>query len=261
MRPIQKIVYFTICFVCLAVPARADDQTLTWYGQAAFKLTSRGGKVLLIDPWLTNPKAPKEILLKHVEAILVTHGHFDHVGEAFELCKKYNAPLITSMELADIAQKHGVKNVRHIYPSGTVKVGEWTIMGVEAVHASSTKEGDQQVYAGAPMGFVIQEFGSLTIYHAGDTGVFQNMSLISELYHPNIDLLPIGGVYTMGPMEAARAAKLLQARVVVPMHFGTFPALAGTPEQLKKEMAAMGALGQVREMKIGTTYTLKDLAK
>jgi len=244
----------------MATASQAAEPTLKWLGHAAFQYTTGGGKIILIDPWITNPKAPKGISFTHIEGILITHGHFDHVGEAFDLSKKFNAPIVCSMELADIAMKHGVTKVLHIYPSGSQTIGEVTITAVEAVHASSYKEGDNDLYAGVPMGFVISEAGAPTIYHAGDTGVFSGMSLIAEMYSPQIALLPIGGVYTMKPAEAAVAARALRARVIIPMHYGTFPAISGTPAELEKEMKRLGVLSKVIVMTPGQDMTTKELA-
>src|SRR5258708_7449619 len=212
-----------------ARPASAMEPTLTWLGHAAFKYTTRQGKVLLIDPWITNPKAPKNVSFKNVDGILVTHGHSDHVGEAFELAKKYGAPIVASYELTQIAVKHGVKNVLPLNPSGSVELAGVKITAVQAVHSSRYADGDALLYAGAPLGFILEEYGSATLYHAGDTGLFEDMMLIGQMYQPSVAMLPIGGVYTMKPAEAARAAQLLTSRTIIPIHYGTFPALTGTP--------------------------------
>jgi L-ascorbate metabolism protein UlaG (beta-lactamase superfamily) len=240
-------------------PAAAMDPTLTWLGHAAFQYVTRNGKVILIDPWISNPKAPKNVSFKHIDGILITHGHSDHVGEAFDLAKKYSAPIAASYELTQIATKKGVKQVLPLNPSGSLELAGVKITAVQAVHSSSYAEGDALLYAGAPLGFVLEEYGSGTLYHAGDTGVFEDMALISRMYQPNIILLPIGGVYTMKPIEAARAAQLLAARTLVPMHFGTFPALTGSPADLKKELARLNVLTYVQELTPGKNIKIKDL--
>jgi L-ascorbate metabolism protein UlaG (beta-lactamase superfamily) len=241
------------------IPAQAADPALTWLGHAAFKYSTRNGKVLLIDPWTTNPKAPKKLTLNRVDGILVTHGHSDHVGEAFELAKKHNVPLIASFELTQIALKHGVKDVLPLNPSGSTEIAGVKVTAVQAVHSSSFKEGENLIYAGAPLGFVLEEYGSLTLYHAGDTGVFEDMAMINQIYQPQIVMLPIGGVYTMKPIEAARAAGFLSPRTVIPMHYGTFPALTGAPEELKKEMARLRLPAKLRELTPGEEVKVKDL--
>lgn len=247
---------------CLATSSlQAAEPTLRWLGHAAFQFSTQNGKIFLIDPWLTNPKAPQNLKFPHVDAILVTHAHSDHVGEAFDLAKQYNAPLIASYELTQIAQKKGVKKVLPLNASGSVSVAGVTVTGVQAVHSSGYADGENVLYAGAPLGFVVTEPGSMSFYHAGDTGVFSDMAMIAELYSPQIVLLPIGGVYTMKPPEAAIAARNLRPRAVVPMHFGTFPALAGTPDQLRTEMKRIGALSVVKELPIGKTLSLAEIIR
>lgn len=242
-----------------ATTGQAMEPAITWLGHAAFELTTRTGKIILIDPWLTNPKAPKNITFTHVDGILITHAHSDHVGEAFQLAQKFNAPIVASYELTEIAKKKGVKNVLPINQSGTQKVADITVTAVEAVHSSGYQDGDTMIYGGAPLGFIIQQDGGPTIYDAGDTGVFSDMALIGEMYHPQIALLPIGGVFTMKPAEAAYAVRDIQPRVVIPMHFGTFPALSGTPAELKLEMQRLGLPTPVHEMAIGKEEKLKDI--
>ena len=238
-----------LVLVCFAVGSTlfAAEPTLKWFEHSAFEITTRSGKVLLIDPWLTNPKAPKDISFSHVEAILVTHGHFDHVGEAFELAKKYNATLIACYELTEIAKKKGVQKVQPLQPSGSVRIEDALITAVPAMHASSYAEGETIQYAGVAMGYVIALDGSATLYHAGDTGVFSDMGLIAELYSPQIAMLPVGGTFTMKPAEAAIAARSLQVHTIIPMHFDTFPALTGpdAPHQLEIEMKRKGVFSHV----------------
>ena len=256
----KKFLFALLMTFTVGASAHAVEPKLRWLGHSAFVYTSREGKIFLIDPWISNPKAPKGISFTHVEGILVTHGHFDHVGEAFELSKKFNAPLVASYELTEIAKRHGVTNVMPLNPNGSIKIQTVTITAVPAVHSSSYKEGENDIYAGAPIGFVVSDEGSAIFYHAGDTGVFSDMALIAELYNPQIVMLPIGGVYTMKPTEAAFAARSLQARAVIPMHFGTFPALTGTPQELQKEMKRLGVLSKVVVFTPGQEMTLKELA-
>ena len=255
-----KLFIFLLSF-CATGSAKAAEPSLRWLGHAAFVYTNRNGKIFLLDPWLTNPKAPKNINFSHVDGILITHAHFDHVGEAFNLAQKFNAPIIASFELTEIAKKHGVKNVLPINASGSQKIDDVTVTAVQAVHSSGYQEGDTLIYGGAPLGYIIQEDGAPTFYDAGDTGVFSDMGLIAEIYHPQIALLPIGGVYTMKPAEAAIAMRMLQVRSVIPMHFGTFPALAGTPAELRTELKRLGVPASVKEMTPGQEATLTALLK
>jgi L-ascorbate metabolism protein UlaG (beta-lactamase superfamily) len=223
--------------------ARADEKTdkkgkteATWWGHAAWVIQTPGGARIAIDPWLKNPKAPKDAAWPdRLDAILITHGHIDHVGDAQELAQKTGAPIYGPAELMNLLG--GDKNVGGNV-GGTFRVKDATIHMVEAVHSSSYGKDPKAPaqYAGSPLGYVIEIENGPTLYHAGDTGVFSSMQLIGEQYKLTVALLPIGGNYTMGPTDAAVASRLLKVKTVVPMHYGTFPLLKGTPEELTLAM-------------------------
>ncbi|HXY48090.1 MAG TPA: metal-dependent hydrolase [Terriglobales bacterium] len=224
---------------------------LTWLGHATFRIETPAGKVVIIDPFLTgNPKCPPgEKSVKKVDILLCTHGHGDHIGDAFELIRQHQPLVIGMPELCGWFQKKGAQHVSGMNKGGTQTVGDVEVTMVHAHHSSSATHGEEFIYAGDPCGYVLRCGGGVRIYHAGDTNVFGDMAIIRELYAPDIALLPIGDHYTMSPKEAAYACKLLQPKTVVPMHFGTFPVLTGSPAELKRLVTGV----EVMEMEPGVT--------
>jgi len=224
---------------------------LTWLGHATFRLETPGGKTVLVDPWVMgNPLCPeKEKKIKKVDVLLCTHGHFDHVGDAVEIAKQHNPTVVGIFELCTWMEKKGAKKTSGMNKGGTQAVGDIKVTMVHADHSCGILDGDQIIYGGEACGFVVEFQNGLKIYHAGDTAVFGDMQIIRELYAPDIALLPIGDHYVMSPREAAYACKLLKPKAVVPMHFGTFPVLSGTPAELKQLVKDV----EVVEMKPGQT--------
>ena len=205
---------------------------ITFLGHSAFKL-SGAGVTILIDPWLSNPalNTPVEHL-GPVDLILVTHGHSDHVGETVSVAQANQAPAVAIHELSVILARQGVPEVIGMNKGGTLAFADCKITMTQAVHSSAVDEGGELIAAGDPAGFVIEFPNGFVVYHAGDTAAFKDMELIRELYHPDLAMLPIGSHYVMGPAEAALACRMLKPRWVIPMHYGTFPVLTGTPGEL-----------------------------
>jgi L-ascorbate metabolism protein UlaG (beta-lactamase superfamily) len=210
--------------------------TITFLGHAAFKLAGAGVNVL-IDPWLSNPALNTPVTkVGPVDVILVTHGHGDHVGETVAVAKASGAPVVAIHELSVILARQGAPNVIGMNKGGTVAVAGCKVTMTNAVHSSAVEEGGELIAAGDPGGFVIEFPNGFVAYHAGDTAVFKDMELIQELYHPELAMLPIGSHYVMSPLEAALACRMLKPRWVIPMHYGTFPVLTGTAEELMERL-------------------------
>jgi L-ascorbate metabolism protein UlaG (beta-lactamase superfamily) len=189
--------------------------------------------------------------ISKADLILVSHGHSDHTGDAVAVARATGAPIVAVYELALWLERKGLTNVQGMGVGGTLMVAGLQVTMVPAVHTSSTVENDTTVYLGVPVGFVVRMEDGQTFYFAGDTAVFGDMRLIAELHAPQIGFLPIGDHFTMGPEGAAVAARLLGVRQVVPMHYGTFPVLSGTPERLKQLVEPQGI--DVLVLKAGET--------
>lgn len=221
---------------------------LVWLGHSCFYVVLDGKKIL-IDPWLTNPVAPKELpSLDDVDLVAVTHWHGDHVGEAADVLKKSKqAKLVAVYEAAQrFVEEEGVPEEKVVGCNigGPVEVAGVKVALTPAAHSSA---------CGCPTGVVL--IGrEATIYHAGDTGVFYDMQLIGELYRPDIALLPIGGHFTMDPLQAAYAVKLIKPKVAIPMHYGTFPVLYGRPEDFAKEVQKLRPETKVVVLEPGKPY-------
>ncbi|HEY3551960.1 MAG TPA: metal-dependent hydrolase [Gaiellaceae bacterium] len=210
------------------------DTTLTWLGHASFRFDTPGGKRVYIDPFLNgNPKCPEsELEPERVDVIALTHGHGDHVGDTVELAKKHGCTVVAPVELADwLGGKKGVENVLDPNKGGTAEAAGVKFTLTNAHHSSSNNDGE---YMGEPCGIVAEVENGTKLYFAGDTCVFGDMQLIGRIYSPDVAILPIGDHYTMGPREAAVALELLGTKRCVPCHWGTFPALTGTPQALKE---------------------------
>jgi L-ascorbate metabolism protein UlaG (beta-lactamase superfamily) len=226
---------------------------VTWLGHAAFRIRTPEGLVALVDPWVMgNPMCPdEEKNIRKVDVMLCTHGHFDHIGDAVEIARKHNPQVVGIFELCTWIGKKGVKQSAPMNKGGTQTVGGIKITMVNAEHSCGITDGDQIVYGGEACGYVMEFSNGVKIYHAGDTNVFGDMQIIHELYAPEIVMLPVGGHFTMGPREAAYACKLLKPKSVIPMHFGTFPALTGTPGALGKLVPSL----EVVELRPGQTVS------
>ena len=224
---------------------------LTWLGHATFRVETPAGKTIYIDPWVMgNPMCPEaEKTVRKADVLLCTHGHFDHIGDAVEIAKKHNPVAVGIFELCTWLEKKGVKQTAAMNKGGTQTMGDIQVTMVHADHSCGILDGDQIVYGGEACGYVIEFENGFRIYNAGDTNVFGDMAIIRELYAPEIAMLPIGDRFTMAPREAAYACNLLKPRTVIPMHFGTFPLLTGTPGALQKLVKGT----EVVEMKPGVT--------
>jgi L-ascorbate metabolism protein UlaG (beta-lactamase superfamily) len=230
----------------------ADDLgfRFTWYGHACIEVETPGGKRVIFDPWFGNPLSPKPAdQVAACDVLLVTHGHGDHLGDALSLASRLRPtwPCIHELSLWLARQlPGGADQATGMNKGGTVDAAGLRVTMVHADHSAGdwNPEGGVPLHLGEPAGFVVELENRRRIYHAGDTDVFGDMALIAELHHPDVAFLPIGGHYTMDARSAAKAVELLGVKTVVPIHYGTFPALAGTPDELRAALAQQG-LGDV----------------
>jgi L-ascorbate metabolism protein UlaG (beta-lactamase superfamily) len=230
---------------------------LTWLGHNTFKLVTRGGRIVLIDPWVEgNPACPKDQrTFDKLDVMTISHGHGDHMGDAVTLGKKFKPTIVCNYEIHQYLSRKGVTNTSPMNKGGTQEAAGLKFTMVHAIHSSGIEDGGAMIYGGEPCGFVITLEDGTRIYHAGDTAVCAEMALIAEIYAPEIALLPIGDLYTMSPREAAVAARMLKPKWIVPAHYGTFPALTGTPEALCEELAKQGVTAEVVVLRPGETLS------
>ncbi len=207
---------------------------ITWLGHATVLVRTAKGTNILIDPFIAqNPKYPKDFVLpSRMHYILLTHGHGDHISDAAPLAAKHGSTVVAIYELAAYMAGKGVAHTIGMNLGGTAQLDDVAVTMVEAKHSAGAQDEHGTHYVGVAAGYVLTIDGGPVLYHAGDTAVFGDMQLIRELYQPQVAMLPIGGYYTMGPKDAALAARYLAPEIILPLHFGTFPQLTGTPQEL-----------------------------
>ncbi len=223
-----------------------DGIEITWLGHATFTIKTPSGRNLLVDPWVMgNPACPDALKDPEVDAMLITHGHFDHIADAVGIAKARSPQVVSIAETSHWLESKGVENLIGMNIGGTVEAAGVKVHMTNAVHSCGITDGDQIIYGGSAAGYVIEFENGFKLYHAGDTAVFSDMALIGKLLSPDYVCLPIGDWYTMGPNSAAEAIRLLGTKNVIPMHFGTFPILTGTPDELRAAASDVSGLNVV----------------
>jgi L-ascorbate metabolism protein UlaG (beta-lactamase superfamily) len=238
------------------------DTTITWLGHGTFHITTPGGKRLLLDAWVeSNPACPdewkKRVREAGVDAIFVTHAHFDHIADLLSLATLTDAKIVCIFDMVVWLISKGVTETQLVgfNKGGTVEVAGIKATMVTAHHSSTFADGDQIVSLGDPAGYVLRMENGFTIYHTGDTAVTYDMLIVGDLYQPDLTILPIGDYFTMDPRQAAYALKLIRSKYAIPGHYGTFPLLKGTPDELRHYAQEFGVNVEVIDLKPGESVS------
>lgn len=280
----KRLFCLTMATLLLTIPipalAAPPSTQVTWLGHSAYKVVTPGGKVLFIDPWITNPKNPKGAetvaAIDKADLLLLTHGHGDHIGNMVEIAKKTGAQLVATFDLGKaMVQYGGFPEKQFGFPSaghfggeialldGEVKVAFIPALhgsGIEAAEGAAVPANSLQ-YAGEPGGFVISVKNGPSIYHTGDTDLFSDMALVKDFGPIDLMLVCIGDKFTMGPKRAAQAVKLVGAKTAAPMHYGTFPVLTGTPGEFVEQTRKASPGTTVKVFEIGETMSFPAAAR
>jgi L-ascorbate metabolism protein UlaG (beta-lactamase superfamily) len=237
--------------------SRSQRPKFTYLGHSAVHCELPGGAVMLIDPWVSgNPSCPDDRKsFDRLDALLVTHGHFDHLGDAVALAERYRPEFVVgSFEVCSFLEGKGVGNCSPMNLGGSQQVLGAQVTMVRADHSSGIDDDGTLVDGGPASGYMVRLEGGYTFYHAGDTSLFSDMQLLAELYRPELAFLPIGDRFTMDPHQAVRACRYLGVQTAIPIHGGTFPLLTGTPSQMLQAANDLGVNCEIVVLQPGDSF-------